>query len=123
MFKENFYNYRSPSDMYKKLFERKGVVNEHHVYLIKEVSTKMKKMIKNVPEDNAPKIGTNKQIIDLVESILEFNNKFQLGQGIKILTLNQMLSRLPISSAQLKAGNNYEKLKNEFRQLLYSLYR
>ena len=123
MFKENFYNYRSPSDMYKKLFERKGAVNEHHVYLIKEVSTKMKKMIKNVPEDNAPKIGTNKQIIDLVESILEFNNKFQLGQGIKILTLNQMLSRLPISPAQLKAGNNYEKLKNEFRQLLYSLYR
>ena len=123
MFKENFYNYRSPSDMYKKLFERKGAVNEHHVYLIKEVSTKMKKMIKNVCEDNAPKIGTNKQIIDLVESILEFNNKFQLGQGIKILTLNQMLSRLPISSAQLKAGNNYEKLKNEFRQLLYSLYR
>ena len=34
-----------------------------------------------------------------------------------------MLSRLPISSAQLKAGNNSEKLKNEIRQLLYSLYR
>ena len=34
-----------------------------------------------------------------------------------------MLSRLPISLAQLKAGNNTEKLKNEIRQLLYSLYR
>ena len=34
-----------------------------------------------------------------------------------------MLSRLPISLAQLKAGNNSEKLKNEIRQLLYSLYR
>ena len=34
-----------------------------------------------------------------------------------------MLSRLPITSAQLKAGNNSEKLKNEIRQLLYSLYR
>ena len=33
-----------------------------------------------------------------------------------------MLSRLPISLAQLKAGNNSEKLKNEIRQLLYSLY-
>ena len=31
--------------------------------------------------------------------------------------------RLPITLAQLKAGNNYEKLKNETRQLLYSLYR
>ena len=32
-----------------------------------------------------------------------------------------MLSRLPITLAQLKAGNNSEKLKNEIRQLLYSL--
>ena len=45
------------------------------------------------------------------------------GQGIKTLTPQQMLSRLPISLAQLKAGNNSEKLKNEIRQLLYSLYR
>ena len=34
-----------------------------------------------------------------------------------------MVSRLPVSLAQLKAGNNSEKLKNEIRQLLYSLYR
>ena len=47
----------------------------------------------------------------------------QQGQELKILTPNQMLSRLPISLAQLKAGNNSEKLKNEIRQLLYSLYR
>ena len=45
------------------------------------------------------------------------------GQGLKILTPQQMLSRLPISLAQLKAGNISEKLKNEIRQLLYSLYR
>ena len=47
----------------------------------------------------------------------------QKGQGLKILTTNQMLSRLPISLAQLKAGNNSERLKEEIRQLLYSLYR
>ena len=47
----------------------------------------------------------------------------QLGQGLKMLTPDQMLSRLPITLAQLKAGNNSEKLKNEIRQLLYSLYR
>ena len=47
----------------------------------------------------------------------------QQGKGLKILTPNQMLSRLPISLAQLKAGNNSEKLKNEIKQLLYSLYR
>ena len=44
-------------------------------------------------------------------------------KGLKILTLNQILRRLPIFLAQLKAGNNSEKLKNEIRQLLYSLYR
>ena len=47
----------------------------------------------------------------------------QRGQGLKILTLNQMLRMLPINLAQLNAGNNSEKLKNEIRQLLYSLYR
>ena len=45
------------------------------------------------------------------------------GQGLKILIPQQMLSGMPISLAQLKAGNIYEKLKNEIRQLLYSLYR
>ena len=40
------------------------------------------------------------------------------GKGLKILTPNQMLSRLPISLTQLKAGNNSEKLKNEIRRLL-----
>ena len=54
------------------------------------------------------------------ESAAERRN--QEGKGIKILTTNQMLSRLSISLAQLKAGNNSEKLKNEIRQLLYSLY-
>ena len=44
-------------------------------------------------------------------------------KALEILTPNQMLSRLPITLAQLKAGNNSEKLKNEIRQLLYSLYR
>ena len=47
----------------------------------------------------------------------------QKGQDLKILTPEQMLSKLPISLAQLAAGNNSEKLKNEIRQLLYSMYR
>ena len=47
----------------------------------------------------------------------------QQGPGLKIVTPNQMLSRLAISLAQLNAGNNSEKLKNEIRQLLYFLYR
>ena len=45
------------------------------------------------------------------------------GEGLKILTPNQMLSRLPISLAQLKAVKNSEKIKKEIRKLLYSLQR
>ena len=63
------------------------------------------------------------EIKDIVELILYFNNEDQEGSGLKILTPSQMLSRLPITLAQLKAGNNPEKLKNEIRQLLSSLYR
>ena len=47
----------------------------------------------------------------------------QKGGGLKILTPDQMLSRLPIPLAQLKAENKLEKLKNEIRELLYSVYR
>ena len=63
------------------------------------------------------------KIVKIVEEILKFNKQQQLGTGLKILTPNQMLSRLPITLAQLEAANNSEKLKNEIRQLLYSLYR
>ena len=51
-----------------------------------------------------------------------FSNDIK-GKGLKILTPNQMLSKLPITLAILKAGNNSEKLKNEIRQLLNSLCR
>ena len=55
--------------------------------------------------------GNPNEIVDIVEMILEFNEQ-QKGQGLKkILTPNQMLSRLPVSLIQLKAENNSEKLK------------
>ena len=76
-----------------------------------------------MPKYSVFKIEQNGKIIDIVERILELNSENQLGQGLKILTPNQMLSRLPITLAQLNAGNNSEKLKNESRQLFYSLYR
>ena len=49
--------------------------------------------------------------------------KSQKREGLKILTPNQMLKRLPIALAQVKAGNNSESLLNEIRQIVYSLYR
>ena len=62
------------------------------------------------------------KILKVVKEILNSNKQNQEGNGLKILIPNQMLSRLPITLAELKAGNNSEKLKNEIRQLLYFLY-
>ena len=50
-------------------------------------------------------------------------SKANKSERIKILTPNQILKRLPIALAQVKAGNNSESLLNEIRQIVYSLYR
>ena len=55
--------------------------------------------------------------------IEDYGSMIQEGQGLKILTSNQMLKRLPIALAQIKAGNNSESLLNEIRQIAYSSYR
>ena len=72
------------------------------------------------------KIGTEienpYEIVDIVERILYFNNWNREGQGLKTLTPDQTLNRLPIALIHLKAGNNSEKLKNE-TILIYSLHR
>ena len=49
-------------------------------------------------------------------------NNTTKGTGLKILTPKQMLQRLPITPAQVKAGNNSQNLLNEIRQIIYSLY-
>ena len=119
-FQYYFRKYQNPSDMYKKLCETKGKKNEDQIYSIKEILDQIKKSNKSAKEYMIKK---NENIINIVERILYFNQLEQQGLGLKILTPNQMLSRLPITLAQLNAGNNSEKLKNEIRQLLYSLYR
>ena len=107
--------------MYKKLCETKGKRNEDQVYLIKEILDKIKKYNKSAKEYV---IEGNEKIINIVERVLYFNQlEQQNGEGLKILTPYQMLSRSSISLAKLKAGNNSENLKNEIRQILYSLYR
>ena len=96
------------------------------------LTTNEKNMIKILPQlkeiikpddkktDEQPDT-TNMPELESEESAEQKRN--QQRKRFKILTPNQMLSRLPISLVQLKAGNNSEKLKNEIRQLLYSLYR
>ena len=85
---------------------------------LKDLKEKIKEMSEEEREVERPD-----KIVEIVEEILKFNKQNQEGKSIKILTPNQVLSRLPISLSQLKAGNNSEKLKNKIRRLLYSLYR
>ena len=67
------------------------------------------------------KTKTLRDIADLEREESAEQRRTQSGQGLKILTPNQILSRLQISLAQLKSGNNSERLKNKIRQLFYIL--
>ena len=78
------------------------------------VSPNQKKMIRYV-----------KNLKDIAEfyNLKSGSDTSEKGEALKILTNKQMLNRLPISFAQIQAGNNSKSLKNELRQILYSLYR
>ena len=70
--------------------------------------------------------NTRKAAIDFFDEYTsrasEARRQAKKETGLKILTHKQMLQRLPIPPAQIKAGNNSESLLNEIRQIFYSLY-
>ena len=86
---------------------------------IVEILSLLKEIPKSQKSNKQPDT-TDMPELESEESAAKRRN--QQGQGLKILTSDQILSRLPITLAQLKAGNNSQKLINEVRQLLYSLY-
>ena len=97
--------------------------NKAQVNTIENRLPNLMEAFKISPTGDAKQIKNRYNMLEIVGRILYFNQLNQSGQGLKIQTPNQMLSRLPIFLAQLKAGNNSEKLKNEVRQLLHSLHR
>ena len=108
----------------KKLYEAKNKnKNKELAELSKVRWSNLKDEIKKMSEDEKETEKPDK-ILEIVEEIIIFNreNQKQSGKVLKILTPDQMLSRLPITLAQSKARNNSEKLKNEIKQLLCSLY-
>ena len=118
-----YFNFATPSDLANKLLEIKDKKkNDNFVEEIKKRWSKLKDSIEKTPRDEK---GNEKikKILKIVKDILKFNKQNQRGQGMKILTANQMLNRLPIALAQLQARNNSNKLKSEIGQLFYSLYR
>ena len=108
--------------MLNHLYETSDIKNNNRLVSVifrglKDLKEEIKKMSEKEIETEKPD-----NIAKIVEEILKFNKQYQEGKGVKILAPNQMLSRLPISLAQLEAGNNSEKPKNEIRQLLHSLH-
>ena len=122
---KDFSDFWVPSALAKKLYETKNKRNNSNLLnTIKDRWSHLEDKVKEMSEDEK-EIEQPDRILKIAEEILNSNKEIWQKEGLrlKILTRNQMLSRLPISLAQLKTGNNSEKLKNEIRQLLYSLYR
>ena len=122
LFQKHF-KFQKPSDMLKSACKTNDKKNNNKlVNMFKTGLSDLKNEIEDMAEEEK-EIEKPSEIADVVEKTLKFNKQNQQGQGLKILTPDQMLSSLPISLAQLKVGNNSQKLKNEIRKLLYSLYR
>ena len=105
-----YFDYSNPEIMFKKLRDASDEKNKNMVESIKKKLTKMKNIVKNVPKDEVSRVAEDEKVIDIIENILELNIEKQSEKGLKIITSNQILSRLPITLAQLKAGNNSEKI-------------
>ena len=117
LFKKEF-DYETPEKMLEYLHSLETTDDYNQgTSLIEESFTDFKNMVEDMSESDEKNMGI--KIFKIVDKILEFASKErkQKEEGLKILTPNEMLRRLPISLAQLKAGNNSEKLKNEIRQL------
>ena len=121
---KNVFNYEMADEMWEYLYSLKEIDNyNQETSLIEESFTDFKDEVEIMSKRDKKNEGI--KILEIVDNILNFilKERKNIGSGLKIPTPNQMFSRLPITLAQLKAGNNSEKLKNEIRQLLYSLYR
>ena len=119
------------SSKFKKKY--KNIVDDVDAILEKPVLTRTQEKMVNIlsllteiPKSKDKKPDEQRDTTDMSELESEESpeqEKNQRGQELKILTPNQMLSRLRIILVQLKVGSNSEKLKNEIRQLLHSLCR
>ena len=114
----NLLNYEDPINGHRALEDAK------------DLQKSFKKRIKNLKDYDIS--NSEKYKIDKIKNLYDFRNHvikifddynlMQKGEGLKILTPNQMLKRLPIALAQVKTSNNSESLLNEIRQIVYSLY-
>ena len=114
----NYFKYQNPSFLVKDSISAEQNKNEKTVNNVNNGLIDLRNDFKRkeITENENPK-----KVVDIVEKIIDFN-KQQKGKRIKILTPKQVLQRLPIALAQVKAGNTSNNLINETRQIICSLY-
>ena len=117
----NFIKFKGPFSLFKKI--RDGDIS---IEMTEEEQEKFKREFCQIKSRN-PKHKSEIQLYAIrnVKNLYDSRQKIvgeTKGTGLMILTPKQMLQRLPIALAQVKAGSNSESLLNEIRQIVYSLY-
>ena len=131
---EKLVDFDMPIDLYTNLLTKKISMSE-----VEEQQGKLELLLDELSELNKNKLS--KKQIDVINILNNYNNNREdyiamylgdikepkktkkAGTGLKILTPSQMLKRLPIALAQIKAGNNSKSLLNQIKQIAYFLYR
>ena len=115
------FGFNSLDEIYKLLNEDL-VDKDLNERIIDQALTGLKIYIRKLPK-KGKQTTQLKLLANSVDKVLNDATNNQQGQGLKVLTPKQMITRLPVLLAQLKAGNNSQKLKNEIRKIAYSLYK
>ena len=133
----NFYEYKNSKELFNAIRDNKigftEAKNKQNDFLNKLTNIKIgrktleqEKIINNLERFYVSRQEVINFFRDYTEMFSDANYRAKQnetkGTGLKILTPKQMLQRLPIALAQVKAGNNSENLLNEIRKIVYSLY-
>ena len=132
----SFHEYKDSKDLFngkkKNQIKFSEVKNNKNEFLNKlnnikigKKNTEQKEVVNNLEKFYSSREEVINFLRDYIEMLSDAKYAKQdetKGTGLKILSPKQMLQRLPIALAQVKASNNSESLLNEIRQIAYSLY-
>ena len=133
----NFIGFKGPLHIFKSIYngsipledvEKEQIEPERNLNHIKQGNPKNRSDKQDDVIDDVTNLHESRQRV--VQMFIDYPREksrriyeSKQRKGLKILTPNQMLKRLPIALAQIKTGNNSESLLNEIREIVYSLYR
>ena len=133
----NFIEFKGPNNTFKNIHNGNIAledVEKEQIKLKSDLGYIKQENPKNKSPEQTKTINNIENLYNSIERVAQMFNDYaknmsrniyeskQEGKGLKILIPKQMLQRLPIALAQIKASNNSESLLNEIRQIVYSLY-